>query len=66
MGRIWNTYVKLVKQYPYLSQSVQAGTLMAAADVIAQIFVEKQTKWHPLRTAEFSSVGVFLIVRIKI
>lgn len=55
-------YRRLLTKYPLAIQAVQAGTLMALGDQIAQNFVE-QRKFKELdfvRTAQFGSIGLFI------
>ncbi|KAG7205823.1 hypothetical protein KM043_007764 [Ampulex compressa] len=55
-------YQKLLKTFPIATQAVQAGTLMAIGDQIAQNVVERR-RFENLdfkRTAQFASIGFFI------
>ncbi|XP_076246429.1 mitochondrial inner membrane protein MPV17 [Calliopsis andreniformis] len=55
-------YRKLLTKYPLATQAVQAGTLMALGDQIAQNFVERRKvqELDFVRTAQFGSIGLFI------
>ncbi|XP_076162012.1 mitochondrial inner membrane protein MPV17 [Ptiloglossa arizonensis] len=62
MANIMKIYQRLLLKYPLSTQAVQAGTLMALGDQIAQNLVE-QRKIKDLdfvRTAQFGSIGLFI------
>lgn len=62
---LWNitkSYRKLLSKYPLITQAVQAGTLMALGDQIAQNVVERRDfkDLDFVRTAQFGSTGFFI------
>lgn len=62
MSVVWKLYQRSLVKYPILTQSVQTGLLMGTGDLISQTIIEKKTfsdiNWF--RTAQFSSVGLFV------
>ncbi|XP_051159266.1 protein Mpv17 [Leptopilina boulardi] len=62
MSYILRVYQKLLSRFPLGMQAVQAGTLMALGDQIAQNLVEKRTfdSLDFKRTAGFAGIGFFL------
>lgn len=68
LSAVFQTYKRLLQQYPIASQCVQCGVLMGSGDLIAQTVVERK-KFHNInfqRTAEFACVGLFIVVRLLI
>lgn len=62
MTSIIRMYQRLLKKYPVATQAVQAGTLMACGDQIAQNLIEKR-KFKDInfkRTGHFACIGFFL------
>ncbi|XP_071857814.1 mitochondrial inner membrane protein MPV17 [Bombus fervidus] len=55
-------YQRFLTRYPLLTQAVQAGTLMALGDQIAQNLVERRKikDLDFIRTAQFGCIGLFL------
>ncbi|XP_076685739.1 mitochondrial inner membrane protein MPV17 [Andrena cerasifolii] len=62
MWNVMKLYRRLLTKYPLATQAVQAGTLMAVGDQIAQNFVERKTvkELDFVRTAKFASIGFFI------
>ncbi|XP_027225233.1 protein Mpv17 isoform X1 [Penaeus vannamei] len=63
MSLIRRSYSHLLHKYPMAVQSIQAGVLMGAGDVISQFVIEKkstsQYEWQ--RTARFIGLGTFFV-----
>lgn len=55
-------YRKFFAKYPMVTQAIQAGTLMALGDQIAQNVVERKEikDLDFVRTAKFGGIGLFL------
>ncbi|CRK92502.1 CLUMA_CG006041, isoform A [Clunio marinus] len=59
MSFLLRSYKKGVSRFPYIAQGVQASILMATGDAIAQIGVEKKTKFDFQRSSHFLLIGFF-------
>ncbi|KZC05148.1 Protein Mpv17 [Dufourea novaeangliae] len=62
MRGVLKLYKKLLTKYPLRVQAIQAGTLMALGDQIAQNLVERKRiqDLDLVRTAQFASIGFFI------
>ncbi|XP_031831130.1 mitochondrial inner membrane protein MPV17 [Nomia melanderi] len=60
MQSVIKLYQRLLIKYPLRIQAVQAGTLMALGDQIAQNLVERKKDLDYIRTIQFGSIGFFI------
>lgn len=63
LTKLQNVYKYVLNNHPYATQGVQAGMIMGAGDVLAQVAIENRSldNINILRTGQFTMLGTFLI-----
>lgn len=62
VGRVWQSYITFVEQYPAKASIANTGFLMASGDAIAQLILERRKlkDYDVTRTVRFAFVGAAL------
>lgn len=63
-SKLRSIYIKVLKRYPVVVQSVEVGILISTGDLISQTFIEKKklATIDATRTLHFFIIGVGVVV----